>query len=178
MQQGRRGRLGIIWGGGVCNSMGGYSLTVCILLEVTVMVISLGDKCFFKIAYMWLRLGVETLYMLPRAWSKTNGKTWADMGQWRWAGHATLSGHQSMSSTSWGAFGWLIKLRLTEIWPLPAHPRNGHISFISLWHKTLTGKCDVSAVWITHLVIVNSDRSFSCKTLFFRFIFRKLYILL
>lgn len=35
-----------------CSSMGGYSLTVYILLEVTVMVISLGDKCFFKIAHM------------------------------------------------------------------------------------------------------------------------------
>lgn len=37
---------------GFCSSMGEYSLTVCILLEATVMLISLGDKCFFKIAHM------------------------------------------------------------------------------------------------------------------------------
>lgn len=37
---------------GFCCGMGGYSVTVCILLEVTVMLISLGDKCFFKITHM------------------------------------------------------------------------------------------------------------------------------
>lgn len=63
MEVERRGEVGVIWGG-LFHSMGGHSLTVCILLEVTVMVISLGDKCCFKIPHMWLRLRVETLCML------------------------------------------------------------------------------------------------------------------